>query len=86
MTGEKHVLSENWKTHLIFVTPEEDQLELAIVVACNRLKMEKVKNEIQGLHKLLKQKLSEEEVDIFFLRLNRLVEVRKKISSALGRV
>ena len=86
MTNEKHFLSENWKKHLIFVALEEDQLKLAIVVACNRLKIEKVEQEIEAIHQQLKQNISEDQQDICLLRLAKLIEVRKKISNLLGRI
>lgn len=86
MTEEKHILSDNWKKHLIFVAPEADQLKLAIVIACNRFKMERVENELEKIQSQLKLETNEETLNVLLEKLSKLLSVRNRISKVLGRV
>jgi DNA primase len=83
ITSEKYVLSDRWKDHSIFVTTELDNLKRAVEISINRLKLDKVKNEILSLQKKLEAQPENE--DELLLEYSRMIKAKQALSKILGR-
>lgn len=81
--SDKYVLSERWKDHSIFVPTELDNLKKAVEIAINRLKLDKVKNEIQAIQEALEG--APENEDELLTRYTRMIQAKKILSKILGR-
>lgn len=84
ITEERHILND-WEKHSIYVTTEQDKIKLAITVALNRLKLGKIKEEINEVNAKIKLFTSSEEINNLLIRLSLLNQAKLTLSIALGR-
>ncbi len=84
ITEERHTLND-WEKHSIYVTTEQDKIKLAITVALNRLKLGKIKEEIDEVNSKIKIFTSPEKTNDLLIRLSLLNQAKLKLSIALGR-
>lgn len=55
LISSKHSLSENWESHNIMVTTEEEQLERAVLSSLNSIKLKRVESMINDVRKELRE-------------------------------
>lgn len=84
ITEERHTLND-WKKHSIFVTTEGDKIRLAITVALNRLKLAKVRLQINEINAKLESNEFPEEINDLLVHLSLLNQAKRSLSMALGR-
>jgi len=84
ITEERHTLND-WKKHSIYVTTEADKIRLAVTVALNRLKLAKVKQQINELNTKLESNEFPEEINDLLVHLTLLNQAKRSLSMALGR-
>ena len=84
ITEERHTLND-WKKHSIYVTTEQDKIKLAITVALNRLKLGKIKQEINEVNAKIKSSASADEINDLLIHLSLLNQAKLTLSIALGR-
>ena len=84
ITEERHSLSD-WEKKSIYVTTEQDKIKLAITVALNRLKLGKIKGQINEVNTKIKSETSAEEINILLNHLSILNKAKLTLAVALGR-
>ncbi len=84
ITEERHSLSD-WEKKSIFVTTEQDKIKLATTVALNRLKLGKIKEQINEVNIKIKSGTSSEEINILLNHLTILNKAKLTLAVALGR-
>lgn len=84
ITEEKYTLN-NWQKHSIFVTSEEEKIKSATEIAIYRLKLGKVKSQINEISAKLESDEFAEEVDGLLMHLSILNQAKKALSDKLGR-
>lgn len=84
ITEERHTLND-WKKHSIYVTTEQDKIKLAVTVALNRLKLGKIKQEINEVNAKIKSYASADEINDLLIHLSLLNQAKLTLSIALGR-
>ena len=84
ITEERHTLND-WKKHSIYVTTEQDKIKLALTVALNRLKLGKIKQEINEVNAKIKSFTSADEINDLLIHLSLLNQAKLTLSIALGR-
>lgn len=84
ITEERHSLSD-WEKKSIFVTTEQDKIKLATTVALNRLKLGKIKEQINEVNTKIKSETSSEEINILLNHLTILNKAKLTLAVALGR-
>ena len=84
ITEERHTLND-WKKHSIYVTTEQDKIKLAITVALNRLKLGKIKEQINAVNEKIKSQTSSDEINILLSHLSLLNQAKLTLAIALGR-
>lgn len=86
LTESPHALSENWKTHKIYVVTEDQKLKFAVEYSVLALKSKKVENKILELQDELKTVTSEEKLLDLLAEQIQYIELKKIISDKLNRV
>ncbi|MAW65360.1 MAG: DNA primase [Flavobacteriales bacterium] len=84
ITEERHTLND-WKKHSIYVTTEQDKIKLAITVALNRLKLGKIKAQINEVNTKIKSQTSSDEINVLLSHLSLLNQAKLTLAIALGR-
>ena len=84
ITEERHTLND-WKKHSIYVTTEQDKIKLAITVALNRLKLGKIKTQINEVNKKIRSQTSSDEINLLLNHLSLLNQAKLTLAIALGR-
>ncbi len=84
ITEERHTLND-WKKHSIYVTTEQDKIKLAITVALNRLKLGKIKEQINAVNEKIKSQTSSDEINVLLSHLSLLNQAKLTLAIALGR-
>ena len=84
ITEERHTLND-WKKHSIYVTTEQDKIKLAITVALNRLKLGKIKAQIDEVNTKIKSQTSSDEINVLLTHLSLLNQAKLSLAIALGR-
>tara|TARA_Y100000589_G_scaffold150354_1_gene143461 strand:- start:14522 stop:16546 length:2025 start_codon:yes stop_codon:yes gene_type:complete len=84
ITEERHILND-WEKHKIYVTTEQEKIKLAVTVALNRLKLGKIKQEINEVNAKIKSFTSADEINDLLIHLSLLNQAKLTLSIALGR-
>lgn len=79
-------LSDNWETHMIYVSTEEADLKKAVFKSIYSFKISKLMQLIVETQERLKQIDSDEEIMALLEQQKLLSEAKKQISNELGRV
>ena len=84
ITEERHTLND-WQKKSIYVTTEQDKIKLAITVALNRLKLGKIKAQINQINEKIKSEVSSDEINPLLTHLSLLNQAKLTLAIALGR-
>ncbi len=85
LISSKHTLSENWKTHNILVTSEEEQLERAVLSSLNAIKLRRVEVVIWEVRSTIED-CSAEEIDDKLRHLQQLLAIRGALAKDIGAI
>lgn len=85
LISSKHTLSENWKTHNILVTSEEEQLERAVLSSLNAIKLRRVEAVIRDVRSTIEDS-AEEDLDDKLRHLQQLLTLRGVLAKDIGAI
>lgn len=75
----------NWSKHSIYVTTEEEKIKLALSIAINRFKYEKLQLQIEEIKSKLDSENFTDNVNDLMVHLNLLIQAKLTIGKALGK-
>ena len=84
ITEERYSLA-NWNKHDIYVTTEEEKVKLAVSIAINRFKYEKIQLRIEDIKSKLESEEFSNEINDLMVHLNLLIQAKLTIGKALGK-
>ena len=84
ITEERYSLA-NWNKHDIYVTTEEEKVKLAVSIAINRFKYEKIQLQIEDIKSKLDSEEFSNEINDLMVHLNLLIQAKLTIGKALGK-
>lgn len=84
--SDKHQISENWERHNIFVTKEENQLNLAVLNSIYAFKLSKLNKLSDKLQTEIKESKNDDDTLILLSQLLGYQNAKKQLAAKLGRI
>ncbi|MBL57872.1 MAG: DNA primase [Flavobacteriales bacterium] len=84
ITEERHSLA-NWNKHSIYVATEEEKIKLALSIAINRFKYQKLQTQIEHIKAKIESNDVSNDINDLMVHLNLLIQAKLVIGKALGK-